>query len=214
MPRMRQASGARAAGRIPARCEHLKNKGRMPRFLPGKCRCKTCPALHWTSLIPPVTGMRLAPFQSVWPSRGGGCASVRGTPHGRTGWSWASACSPLPAREGSFIPPVALACLLLAGCSSVQLGNPTASASNSPAAGAAATAAPVGRGREGDRSGRRLSEALHRPAAAARRQLPKMGAHYYDPELRRLTQPDPSGKEANASLYAAGDPVNSTDPAR
>ncbi|RAJ66816.1 MULTISPECIES: RHS repeat-associated core domain-containing protein, partial [unclassified Streptomyces] len=42
--------------------------------------------------------------------------------------------------------------------------------------------------------------------------LYKMGARYYDPNLGRFTQPDPSGQENNAYLYAAGDPVNSSDP--
>ncbi|MEV4341021.1 RHS repeat-associated core domain-containing protein [Streptomyces sp. NPDC049590] len=42
--------------------------------------------------------------------------------------------------------------------------------------------------------------------------LYKMGARYYDPNLGRFTQPDPSGKENNPYLYAAGDPVNSSDP--
>ncbi len=42
--------------------------------------------------------------------------------------------------------------------------------------------------------------------------LYKMGARYYDPHLGRFTQPDPSGQEANPYLYAAGDPVNRTDP--
>ncbi|WP_311765277.1 RHS repeat-associated core domain-containing protein [Streptomyces zingiberis] len=42
--------------------------------------------------------------------------------------------------------------------------------------------------------------------------LYKMGARYYDPNLGRFTQPDPSGKESNAYLYAAGDPVNRVDP--
>ncbi|MFF6881521.1 RHS repeat-associated core domain-containing protein [Streptomyces sp. NPDC012474] len=40
-----------------------------------------------------------------------------------------------------------------------------------------------------------------------------MGHRYYDPTLGRFTQPDPSGQETNAYLYAAGDPVNNTDPA-
>lgn len=40
-----------------------------------------------------------------------------------------------------------------------------------------------------------------------------MGARYYDPQLGRFTQPDPSGKEKNAYLYAQGDPVNRSDPA-
>ncbi|WP_345669848.1 RHS repeat-associated core domain-containing protein [Streptomyces similanensis] len=42
--------------------------------------------------------------------------------------------------------------------------------------------------------------------------LYKMGARYYDPALGRFTQPDPSGKEQNTYLYAAGDPVNRNDP--
>ncbi|MFB8105881.1 RHS repeat-associated core domain-containing protein [Streptomyces sp. NPDC056007] len=42
--------------------------------------------------------------------------------------------------------------------------------------------------------------------------LYKMGARYYDPNLGRFTQPDPSGQETNTYLYASGDPVNRTDP--
>ncbi|MFF7542234.1 RHS repeat-associated core domain-containing protein [Streptomyces canus] len=42
--------------------------------------------------------------------------------------------------------------------------------------------------------------------------LYKMGARYYDPQLGRFTQPDPSGKESNPYAYAAGDPINRTDP--
>jgi RHS repeat-associated protein len=42
--------------------------------------------------------------------------------------------------------------------------------------------------------------------------LYKMGARYYDPQLGRFTQPDPSGQETNPYLYAAGDPVNNIDP--
>ncbi|MFF7542236.1 RHS repeat-associated core domain-containing protein [Streptomyces canus] len=42
--------------------------------------------------------------------------------------------------------------------------------------------------------------------------LYKMGARYYDPQLGRFTQPDPSGKESNLYAYAAGDPINRTDP--
>ncbi|WP_385645524.1 RHS repeat-associated core domain-containing protein [Streptomyces sp. SudanB91_2054] len=42
--------------------------------------------------------------------------------------------------------------------------------------------------------------------------LYKMGHRYYDPTLGRFTQPDPSGQEKNAYLYADGDPVNRTDP--
>ncbi|MFJ4569813.1 RHS repeat-associated core domain-containing protein, partial [Streptomyces caelestis] len=42
--------------------------------------------------------------------------------------------------------------------------------------------------------------------------LYKMGHRYYDPTLGRFTQPDPSGQESNAYLYADGDPINNTDP--
>ncbi|MFD5453498.1 RHS repeat-associated core domain-containing protein [Streptomyces olivaceus] len=42
--------------------------------------------------------------------------------------------------------------------------------------------------------------------------LYKMGHRYYDPTLGRFTQPDPSGQETNPYLYAAGDPINNTDP--
>lgn len=39
-----------------------------------------------------------------------------------------------------------------------------------------------------------------------------MGARYYQPELGRWTQPDPSGQEANAYLYVGGNPANFVDP--
>ncbi|MGY1524781.1 RHS repeat-associated core domain-containing protein [Streptomyces sp. MN3] len=42
--------------------------------------------------------------------------------------------------------------------------------------------------------------------------LYKMGHRYYDPALGRFTQPDPSGQEKNPYLYAAGDPINNSDP--
>ncbi|MEU9748723.1 RHS repeat-associated core domain-containing protein [Streptomyces niveus] len=42
--------------------------------------------------------------------------------------------------------------------------------------------------------------------------LYKMGARYYDPNLGRFTQPDPSGQDTNPYLYAGGDPINNTDP--
>ncbi len=42
--------------------------------------------------------------------------------------------------------------------------------------------------------------------------LYKMGARYYQPELGRWTQQDPSGQEANAYLYTGGNPVNFVDP--
>ncbi|MFD8295733.1 RHS repeat-associated core domain-containing protein [Streptomyces bauhiniae] len=37
-------------------------------------------------------------------------------------------------------------------------------------------------------------------------------ARYYDANLGRFTQPDPSGQEQNPYLYAEGDPVNRIDP--
>ncbi|MFJ9041890.1 RHS repeat-associated core domain-containing protein [Streptomyces sp. NPDC102406] len=37
-------------------------------------------------------------------------------------------------------------------------------------------------------------------------------ARYYDTNIGRFTQPDPSGQEQNPYLYAAGDPVNKIDP--
>jgi uncharacterized protein RhaS with RHS repeats len=39
-----------------------------------------------------------------------------------------------------------------------------------------------------------------------------MGARYYQPELGRWTQPDPSGLDANAYAYVGGNPVNFIDP--
>ncbi|MFF3694991.1 RHS repeat-associated core domain-containing protein, partial [Streptomyces sp. NPDC002221] len=42
--------------------------------------------------------------------------------------------------------------------------------------------------------------------------LYKMGARSYDPNLARFTTTDPSGQETNPYLYAAGDPINRTDP--
>jgi uncharacterized protein RhaS with RHS repeats len=42
--------------------------------------------------------------------------------------------------------------------------------------------------------------------------LYKMGHRYYDPQLGRFIQPDPSGQEANPYLYAEGGPVNRIDP--
>ncbi|MEB8337057.1 RHS repeat-associated core domain-containing protein [Streptomyces endophyticus] len=38
------------------------------------------------------------------------------------------------------------------------------------------------------------------------------GARYFDANLGRFTQPDPSGLEANPYLYASGDPTNIIDP--
>ncbi len=40
----------------------------------------------------------------------------------------------------------------------------------------------------------------------------KVGARYYQPELGRWTQQDPSGQEENAYLYVAGNPINFIDP--
>ncbi|MFD8222988.1 RHS repeat-associated core domain-containing protein [Streptomyces massasporeus] len=37
-------------------------------------------------------------------------------------------------------------------------------------------------------------------------------ARYYDANIGRFTQPDPSGQEENPYLYAGGDPVNRIDP--
>ncbi|WP_307679905.1 RHS repeat-associated core domain-containing protein [Streptomyces sp. V4I2] len=39
-----------------------------------------------------------------------------------------------------------------------------------------------------------------------------LGARYYDPNIGRFNQPDPSGQEKNPYLYAQGDPVNRIDP--
>ncbi|MCK8681401.1 RHS repeat-associated core domain-containing protein [Streptomyces lichenis] len=39
-----------------------------------------------------------------------------------------------------------------------------------------------------------------------------LGARYYDANIGRFTQPDPSGQEVNPYLYAEGDPVNRIDP--
>ncbi|MFI7386676.1 RHS repeat-associated core domain-containing protein [Streptomyces sp. NPDC049813] len=39
-----------------------------------------------------------------------------------------------------------------------------------------------------------------------------MGARYYDPQLGRFPQPDPSGKESHLYAYAVGDPTNHMDP--
>lgn len=42
--------------------------------------------------------------------------------------------------------------------------------------------------------------------------LYKIGARYYQGDLGRWTQPDPSGLDANAYAYAASDPINNSDP--
>jgi RHS repeat-associated protein len=42
--------------------------------------------------------------------------------------------------------------------------------------------------------------------------LYKIEARYYQPELGRWTQPDPSGQDANAYLHVAASPVNLVDP--
>ncbi|MFF8938097.1 RHS repeat-associated core domain-containing protein [Streptomyces paradoxus] len=39
-----------------------------------------------------------------------------------------------------------------------------------------------------------------------------MGRRYYDPSLRRFTQPEPSGQVTNPYLYAGGDPIDNADP--
>jgi uncharacterized protein RhaS with RHS repeats len=38
-----------------------------------------------------------------------------------------------------------------------------------------------------------------------------MGARYYQDELGRWTQRDPSGQDANAYLYVGGNPIHLTD---
>jgi RHS repeat-associated protein len=40
----------------------------------------------------------------------------------------------------------------------------------------------------------------------------KLGIRYYNPDLGRFTQPDPTGAEPNPYLYATGDPINRSDP--
>ncbi|GHA71466.1 hypothetical protein GCM10010372_83090 [Streptomyces tauricus] len=40
----------------------------------------------------------------------------------------------------------------------------------------------------------------------------RLGARYYDTNIGRFTQPDPSSQEKNPYLYAEGDPVNRIDP--
>jgi RHS repeat-associated protein len=40
----------------------------------------------------------------------------------------------------------------------------------------------------------------------------KLGARYYETATGRFTQTDPSGQEANPYTYAAGDPINKSDP--
>ncbi|WP_311318360.1 RHS repeat-associated core domain-containing protein [Streptomyces sp. 840.1] len=42
--------------------------------------------------------------------------------------------------------------------------------------------------------------------------LYRFAARYYDPNIGRFTNPDPSGQEQNPYLYAEGDPVNRIDP--
>lgn len=39
-----------------------------------------------------------------------------------------------------------------------------------------------------------------------------LGLRYYDPTLGRFTQPDPTGQEANAYVYAGDNPTNNIDP--
>ncbi|MFD8152637.1 RHS repeat-associated core domain-containing protein [Streptomyces sp. NPDC059720] len=57
-----------------------------------------------------------------------------------------------------------------------------------------------------------------RPALPFRGRLPgptglyHFQARYYDANIGRFTQPDPSGQEKNPYLYAEGDPVNRIDP--
>jgi RHS repeat-associated protein len=40
----------------------------------------------------------------------------------------------------------------------------------------------------------------------------KFGARYYDPNVGRFTQPDPSRQEQNAYAYTGGNPINFRDP--
>jgi RHS repeat-associated protein len=42
--------------------------------------------------------------------------------------------------------------------------------------------------------------------------LNKFGARYYDANIGRFTQPDPSNQEANRYAYAVSDPINLSDP--
>ncbi|WP_130491637.1 RHS repeat domain-containing protein [Motilibacter rhizosphaerae] len=42
--------------------------------------------------------------------------------------------------------------------------------------------------------------------------LYKLGARYYNPQIGRFTQADPSGQEANGYLYAGASPADFTDP--
>ncbi|MFB8244502.1 RHS repeat-associated core domain-containing protein [Streptomyces sp. NPDC055952] len=42
--------------------------------------------------------------------------------------------------------------------------------------------------------------------------LHRFQARYYDANIGRFTQPDPSGQERNPYLYAEGDPVDRIDP--
>ncbi|MGO4957770.1 RHS repeat-associated core domain-containing protein [Luteococcus sp. Sow4_B9] len=50
---------------------------------------------------------------------------------------------------------------------------------------------------------------LHRDYSTG---LIRMGARWYDPTQGRFTQADPSGQETHPYLYAAGNPVNLSDP--
>ncbi|MEV5433997.1 RHS repeat-associated core domain-containing protein [Streptomyces sp. NPDC052701] len=62
------------------------------------------------------------------------------------------------------------------------------------------------------RPGRRRGQAHPHTYAYGPTGLYKMGHRSYDPHPGRFTQPDPSGQETNACLYAGGDPINNTDP--
>ncbi|MFD3514743.1 RHS repeat-associated core domain-containing protein [Streptomyces sp. NPDC058657] len=83
-----------------------------------------------------------------------------------------------------------------------------------------------------DETGKRVNTYLYTPSGAARtgtqETVPQpfrftggyqdptgmyhFGARYYDPQLGRFTQNDPSGQEKNPYLYAEGDPLNRIDP--
>ncbi|MFE5141325.1 RHS repeat-associated core domain-containing protein [Streptomyces fagopyri] len=84
---------------------------------------------------------------------------------------------------------------------------------------------PVRRHRESRRPGRQPSASGSWPSrpsrwcsptaspATIRTSRDHLQARYYDANIGRFTQPDPSGQEQNPYLYAEGDPVNRIDPA-
>lgn len=56
-----------------------------------------------------------------------------------------------------------------------------------------------------------LARFLRHEFSVGRVRLPNE-ARFYDPNVGRFTQPDPSGLETNPYLYASGDPTNRIDP--